>query len=239
MNRVYCAICCTNYFVIMIILLLCFNKTRKNYFYLWSHVHLPWTCPIRVYLQWLLRISRVDWSGATGIPWEGCVSNYLVTYAFCFVFVYFKTFKFPSLILVPWHSYIMSILVYKHLVVLSHFSIEIFVFSISCHHNQIALRPIKIGFWNSVAKNWVLKIKTWNIFWLCFLPVRLPMGLWLWLHVVILLGPRVYPRLPLLLRCLLVLGLSIDSDIPVIKLVCFHLALELDLAVHTFLTGNL
>jgi DNA polymerase sigma len=34
----------------------------------------------------------------------------------------------------------------------------------------------------------------------------------------------------------LVLGLSIDSDIPVIKLVCFHLALELDLAVHTFLT---
>ena len=130
----------------------------------------------------------------------------------------------------------MSILVYKHLVVLSHFSIEIFVFSISCHHNQIVLRPIKIGFWNSVAKNWVLKIKTWNIFWLCFLPVRLPMGLWLWLHVVILLGPRVYPRLPLLLRCLLVLGLSIDSDIPVIKLVSFHLALELDLAVHTFLT---
>jgi hypothetical protein len=34
----------------------------------------------------------------------------------------------------------------------------------------------------------------------------------------------------------LVLGLSIDSDIPVIKLVSFHLALELDLAVHTFLT---
>ncbi len=93
--------------------------------------------------------------------------------------------------------------------------------------------------WNSVAKTWALKIKTRNIFWLCFLPVRLPMGLWLWLHVMILLGPRVYPHLPLLLRCLLVLGLSIDSDIPVIKFLRFHLALELDLAIHTFLTVRL